>query len=326
MKTAPLAASLATLATLLATAAAAAPTLRPVVRIAAGIVTVGDLVDGAGPLARTPLYRSPDLGTTGAVPTSDIVARLASLGLSGVATGGLAEVIVTRLATEVTGDDIARRLAVDIAGRLGAAPDRVEIAFDQTPPVARADSAARQPFRIVDLAFQPSSGRFDAAVEIDQGGPVTPMRLRGQATEMAEVIVLARPLQKGDVVAAGDVILQRVPRAQADRIGQTVPDTIVGKAARRPLRAGQPALAADFGPPIVVTKGDAVTVTVEAPGLVLAVRGLAQEAGAVGDQVAVLNEQSRRTIHGEVVGPAHVVVRRPVALPAAVARLERNTP
>ncbi|MBP0575111.1 flagella basal body P-ring formation protein FlgA, partial [Mycobacterium tuberculosis] len=85
-------------------------------------------------------------------------------------------------------------------------------------------------------------------------------------------------LQKGDVVQATDLVAQRLPRAQADRVGQTDPSAVVGKAAKRALRAGLPALAADFGVPQAIAKGDLVTIVVEMPGLMLTVRGIAQEA------------------------------------------------
>ncbi|MBP0573495.1 hypothetical protein J8J27_22620, partial [Mycobacterium tuberculosis] len=112
--------ALAALTVMLATGSAlGAPALKPVARVAAGIVTVGDLVDDAGPFAPLPLYRAPDLGTTGTVPASDILGRAAKLGLVGVRTGGIAEVVVTRLAADVTADDLAKRLAAEIAPRLG---------------------------------------------------------------------------------------------------------------------------------------------------------------------------------------------------------------
>lgn len=307
-------------------AALAAPALKPVARIAAAVVTVGDVVSDAGPFAALPLYRSPDLGTTGSVPAGDVVARVRALGLSGIDTGGLADIVVTRLATDVTAADLTRQLATAIAPRLGTAAEQIEIVFDQPPAVAKADSASRAPVRLADLNLITASGRFDALVEIDKGGPVERLHLRGQATEMVDVLMLTRPLQRGDVVLASDLVPQRLPRAQADRVGQTDPAALVGKEAKRPLRANTPALAADFGAARIVAKGDLVTVVVEMPHLMLTVRGVAQEPGTLGDNIAVMNEQSRRLVHGEVSGPGRVVVRRPVATTAAVARLERTAP
>ena len=66
-------ATLATIFALLALALPAAaaddfiasPTLRASVSVTADVVRVGDLVDNAGSAALIPVYRSPDLGTTG---------------------------------------------------------------------------------------------------------------------------------------------------------------------------------------------------------------------------------------------------------------------
>jgi len=60
--------------------------------------------------------------------------------------------------------------------------------------------------------------------------------------------------------------------------------------------------------PEVVQRNDAVTLIYEVPGIVLTVRGKAAEAGAEGDVINVLNEQSKRTVQGTVAGPGRVVI------------------
>ncbi len=57
-------------------------------------------------------------------------------------------------------------------------------------------------------------------------------------------------------------------------------------------------------------RSDTVTIVYEAPGLTLTLRGQAQEAGALGDTISVLNVQSKRVVQGVVSGPGRVTVRR----------------
>ena len=51
----------------------AAPKLRASVTVTSDVVRVGDLIDNAGSAALIPVYRSPDLGTTGALPVAHVL-------------------------------------------------------------------------------------------------------------------------------------------------------------------------------------------------------------------------------------------------------------
>jgi len=44
------------------------------------------------------------------------------------------------------------------------------------------------------------------------------------------------------------------------------------------------------------------------PGVVLTLRGKAAEGGAEGDVITVLNEQTKRTLQGVIVGPGRVAI------------------
>ena len=57
------------------------------------------------------------------------------------------------------------------------------------------------------------------------------------------------------------------------------------------------------------TPGDLVTIVYEAPGLLITLRGKANEAGAMGDVVSVTNPQSKRVLQAKVTGPGRVSVQ-----------------
>jgi flagellar basal body P-ring formation protein FlgA len=63
-----------------------------------------------------------------------------------------------------------------------------------------------------------------------------------------------------------------------------------------------------------------VTIVYEAPGLTLTLRGQAQDAGALGDTIGVLNVQSKHVVQGVVSGPGRVTVT------AAATRFVENAP
>ena len=74
------------------------------------------------------------------------------------------------------------------------------------------------------------------------------------------------------------------------------------RAGCRPIRIG------DLIKPPLVQRNDTVTLIYEVPGIVLTIRGKAADSGAEGDVISVLNEQSKRTVQGTIVGPGRVLV------------------
>ena len=62
-------------------------------------------------------------------------------------------------------------------------------------------------------------------------------------------------------------------------------------------------------PAPLVRSGEAVTITVRAGGLQVQTRGVAAQAGRLGDVIRVVNADSGRRVSARVVGPAAVEVQ-----------------
>src|SRR5207244_12729629 len=109
-----------------------------------------------------------------------------------------------------------------------------------------------------------------------------------------EAAVLARAVDRSEVLKSSDVIVERRPRAE---VGNDVAsrDRAVGMQARRPLRAGQALRIADLAKPDLVQRDQAVTLVYASAGLYLTIRGKPLEAGTEGDVANVLNWQSNGT-------------------------------
>ncbi len=309
-------------------AASAEPVrLRTAVSVSGDVVTLGDFFEGAGALADRALFRAPDLGTTGPVSAARVVDMARAAGLAEANGDGIVEVSVTRLSRPIEASEISRLIATEILRRPGhpedVGIDDVSISFDEPVAPQPADVRSLDPVRVVSLSTTPQTGRFEALVQIDQGERTDRLRLRGTLTETAMVTVLTRSVVRGDVIAADDLRSERQPRNRLAALHAPVdPADVVGRQARRALRAGQPISASDFARPQVVSRGDVVTVVYRTPALQVTGRGQAQQAGAVGDLVAVLNPQSKRTLHAVVVGAGLVEVSSPSAGIATLAKAE----
>lgn len=81
---------------------------------------------------------------------------------------------------------------------------------------------------------------------------------------------------------------------------------VVGMQTRRVLRAGEMLRLEDLRRPVLVSKGSTVTMSFEAPGIVLTATGRAMSEGGMGENVTVQNPASYRQITAIVIGPGQV--------------------
>ncbi|MFN3658945.1 MAG: flagellar basal body P-ring formation chaperone FlgA [Pseudolabrys sp.] len=312
----------------LATAALAQDTPRPVLKASAtvtgDIVRVGDLIDNAGVIANVPIFRAPDLGTTGTVKASAVADAVRGHALVGLDTAGLSEVSVTRAARAIPAEEVEEAIAQALAAQhpLGEAGD-ITVTFEREMRAMYVDPAATGAVRVARVTFEPRSGRFDATLEIPTGAARHgTFRLTGRAHATMDVVTVLRRIERGAVLKETDVAIERHPRNSVGRDAITDRSQAIGLAARTELQPGRPLRGAELKKPELVQRNDTVTMIYEVPGIMLSVRGKAMESGAEGDTIAVLNEQSKRTVHGVVVGPGHVVIG--AAPPPRLAATERR--
>src|SRR6478752_6129696 len=321
LATALLAASVAAASAQTRNDAIAAPALRASVTVSGDIVRIGDIVDNAGTAAQIAIYRAPDLGTTGALPVAHVLNALRAHQVIGVVTGELKEISVTRLARTIESKDIEQQVARALERRngLGEAAN-LSLTFDRDPGDVRLDASNTGGIQASAVRYDPRNSRFDVTFEIanENGTSSTRLRFSGTAIETIEAAVLARNVERNEVLKSSDVVVERRPKAEvgADAAAR---DRAVGMQARRQLRAGQALRVADLARPDLVQRDQNVTLVYESPGLYLTVRGKALEGGTEGDVVNVMNLQSKRTVSGTVSGRGQVSITVATPRPAPAA-------
>jgi flagellar basal body P-ring formation protein FlgA len=287
-----------------------APTLRPSVIVSSDVVRIGDVIDNAGTSALIAIYRAPDLGTTGSLPTEKVIAALQAHQVIGVDTRDIKTISVTRLSRSLAAKDIETQVARALEHRngLGDAAN-LTLTFDrdlQDMQLEATNTGALQP---LSARFDPRGGHFDVTFEIADETSPTPTRLRftGIAYETVEAAILARNVERAEILKSSDVLTERRPKAEvgADAASRQF---AVGMQMRRPLHAGQALKAADLAKPDLVQRDENVTLIYESTGLYLTVRGKAMSGGTEGDVVDVLNLQSKRTVSGVVIGRGQVAI------------------
>jgi flagella basal body P-ring formation protein FlgA len=312
----------------------AAPVLRANVAVAGELVRIGDVIDNAGSSAKIAIYRAPELGTTGTLSTAQVLSALRAHQVIGVDTRDLREISVTRLARTLLPREIELAVAAALEHRngLGDAAN-LSLTFDRELADIRLEASNSGALAPASVRYEPRGNRFDVTLEIAGDNAAAPARLRftGTAIEMVEALVLARGIERNEVIKSADVVTERRPKAEvgADAV---VRDRAVGMQARRQLRAGQALRTADLAKPDLVQRDQSVTLIYETAGLYLTMRGKALDGGTEGDVVNVLNLQSKRTVSGIVTGRGQVSVavaapRPPAAEPSpSISSNETETP
>jgi flagella basal body P-ring formation protein FlgA len=122
------------------------------------------------------------------------------------------------------------------------------------------------------------------------------------------VVVAARQLPRDAMISASD--LQLIERDVAPLNGQflTTVDEAVGLSARRPVTAGAVLSRDQLLQPLLIRRGDAVTIRAESGGLNVNMPGVAMTDGRRGESIRVRNSNSARMVDAQVVDAGVVSV------------------
>lgn len=121
----------------------------------------------------------------------------------------------------------------------------------------------------------------------------------------ADVVLAARTLRAGAQISAVDIVLltDRAPPGAASHI-----DEVIGQEARVTLYSGRPIPLASLGPPALIERNGLVSIVFSHGGLQIRTEGRALGRGAEGEQIRVMNLNSRNIVAGIVAGPGLVHV------------------
>lgn len=298
-----------------APAATAKLRLKPDLTLSRDIVGFGDLITGLSPQdAALPAFRAPALGDTGTIQVARIVDAAVKHGLlrdaQDLDSQGVAQVVVTRAARRITGLDVEAAVKSALLERFGVDGRAFALLLDGGAPSVVVEPELTGDLAALDLNYDARTRRVTGRLTMP-GSAATrlkPVRVSGQLVETAEVVVPLRTIARGETLRPSDVTIERRPRdAQFnDVLGEM--KAAIGKVAKRTLVAGSVLRSGDVQREEVVGRGDIVTIVYEARGIAISLRGRANEAGAIGDSIAITNIQSKRVLQGTVTGPGRVNV------------------
>jgi len=123
--------------------------------------------------------------------------------------------------------------------------------------------------------------------------------------------IVKRNLTRGQIVSGADLSLSSVPwKTLPPGAAGTRLEDLVGLRVRSLVEAGTALSTQMLDEPFAVNLGDMVELTVfSGQGVLIKSRGLAKQPGKVGDQISLEQPDTKKIMHGEIIGQKSVEVR-----------------
>ena len=158
-----------------------------------------------------------------------------------------------------------------------------------------AEGVPREGSFIREFWIDRDTGQFIANVITDLGEV---RRVWGVATLTQPVPVPVRRLMPDDIVRAEDIEMVDLPWARVNAYAVTEAKALVGMQVRRMLSPGRPVQVQSVQPPIIISRGERVTIQLSYGTLELSAEGKAISDAHLGQEVRVVNLSSNKTIVG----------------------------
>ena len=218
------------------------------------------------------------------------------------------KVTIGRMSQRVTAPMVRDAISTAVQERMGTSSD-LDIALDGGDLELDLPTDVENSVSVSAINFNPSSNRFAAVlVAPAEGPPVIQRNVFGTVYEMAQIPVPKRLISAGDVIAADDLEWQPVHLSRLSGNSLTDAEQLVGRMAKRPLKAGQILRQSDVAVSPVIHKNDLIRLVVKTGQMTLSVQGKALQDAAMGQSVRVMNVNSNRQLTGTVIDAGTVAI------------------
>jgi flagella basal body P-ring formation protein FlgA len=148
----------------------------------------------------------------------------------------------------------------------------------------------------------PWTGSQNFLAQLSSGESAVALAVQAKVSVAPAVVVATRAVPRGAVIQASDVQLDRSQPVTGKMEVATSLEDVVGKEAAQAIVAGRPIDHKSIRQPLLVRKGEVVTVHVRSPGVRIRTAARAKDAGSQGELIAVESLENRQTYFARVTG------------------------
>lgn len=149
---------------------------------------------------------------------------------------------------------------------------------------------------------QPWTGSQQFVLQIGTDKGVERLQVAAVVSVPDMVVVAKRPFRRGEVIQASDVTLEMPPAGDSSVAVATHLEDVIGRETVRSVATGQPLESSWLRKPIMVRRGEVVTVFARAANLTVRTQARATEDGGQNDIVTVERLDDRQRFSARVVG------------------------
>lgn len=183
----------------------------------------------------------------------------------------------------------------------------IEIAVNPLDPRLRLAACSKPITAYAPQGFR-AIGNTNVGVRCDGDQPwniLVPSKVKAYAN----IIVAAKPIARGTLLTATDLKYARKDISTQGNGYFTQLEEVIGQTARLPLLLDTEINNISVTPPLLVKRGEMVTLIATGDGLEIRSEGTALQQGALGEMITVSNNSSKRQVEGIVTAPSTVQVR-----------------
>lgn len=123
-----------------------------------------------------------------------------------------------------------------------------------------------------------------------------------------KVVVLRNHLTRGEIIGKQHVALQPRNLANLSRGYITSLRDVLGNVSKRSLRAGAALNRSMINLPLIMQRGQTITLRVNKPGISVNMKGIALKKGRLGDKIKVKNSRSEKVLFGTIISSDTVLI------------------
>jgi flagella basal body P-ring formation protein FlgA len=271
-------------------------------------ITLGDVFD-VKDNADYYLAPAPGVGKTTTLNANDLTRISDAFHLGWTPADGPQQVVIRRAASEIDHFDVQAALQEKLGTVLKGKKFDMELsnrAASLTIP-----ATGDRTLKVDNFSYDAIQGTFSAVVSA-AAAPETKNEISGKFYLISSLPVLKGQAQPGDIISAADI--DHIDIRTRDITPAMVTDAakLAGQTPRHSLSPMKPVLASDLKPPVIIKKGDIVTMVLKSRAINLTAKGRALENGSAGDAIHVMNTTSKQVLDATVTGAEMVDITPPM--------------
>ncbi|MDE1151957.1 MAG: flagellar basal body P-ring formation chaperone FlgA [Micavibrio sp.] len=284
------------------------------VSLPGNVITVGDVFDGVTHDADHVLAPAPAYGDTMTLNAYDLKRISDAFNLGWFPQTNAEEVVIRRDAHEVDHYAIEAALKKGLTEQLNG--QKFELQLNDPSLSFHLPESSATDLDVSNLKIDLAKGEFHALVSAPRGAarPVIKQDVAGKIFAVVDVPVVRSVLHSGDVISLGDIDYTSIRTADLSPNVVTDAHKLVGMSPRRSVSPMKPITTVDIVLPVIIKKGDLVTMVLKSPTMTLTTQGKALENAADGESLRVINISSNQTLDAVVTGPKTVAVNAPAEM------------